>query len=99
MIGYTYIRQNDEPIQIESVEDEHDPLKDYELSFWWNNKRYYVSDFTRVHNNPWFGSDEGIPGYIHAIETDQYLHPIFIEVVGDDAVNIYEEKTLVDVED
>lgn len=85
----SYIKLNIEPIEIEFVEDEHDATKDYISSFWWNNKRYYLQDFTRTHNNPWVYNN--FPEYIHGYESDNYFHPLFIEIVGDEAVNVYEE--------
>ena len=86
-----FIKQNDEPIQIEYVEDEHDEEFDFEPSFWWNGRRYHLADFIRCHNNPWI-SDYGIPDYIHAMEADNYYHPLYIELIDDDYINIYEEK-------
>jgi len=89
---YRYVKQNEEPIEIEYVEDEHDEEKDYEPSFWWNNKRYFLEDFGRTHDNLWTPFDE-IPDYIHAYEMNEYYNPLFIELVGgDQAVNVYECK-------
>ena len=83
-----FIKQNDEPIPIEEVEDEHYEELDFEPSFWWNNHRYYLKDFIKYHNNPWV-SDFGIPDYIHAVEADNYYHSLYIELIGDEYVNIY----------
>lgn len=90
MTNYEYIKINDEPIEIEYIEDEHDEERDYEASFWVNNRRYYLSDFLRTHNNPWVGGD--FPEYIHGVETEEYYNPIYIELIGDEAVNVYEYK-------
>lgn len=90
MTNYEYIKINDEPIEIEYIEDEHDETRDYEPSFWVNNRRYYLNDFTRTHNNPWMGGD--FPDFIHGVETEEYYHPIYIELIGDEAVNVYEYK-------
>lgn len=90
MTNYEYIKINDEPIEIEYIEDEHDETRDFEPSFWVNNRRYYLNDFLRTHNNPWIGGD--FPEYIHGVKADAYYHPIYIELIGSDAVNVYEYK-------
>ena len=83
---------NVEPIEIEYVEDEHDEDRDFQPSFWLAaagyNRRYYLEDFTRVHNNPWIGGDW--PENIHAVESEEYYNPIYIELIDDSAVNVYE---------
>ena len=91
MTTYKYKKLNNEPIEIEYVEDEHDEEMDFKPSFWWNNKRYYLENFLRAHNNPWGGLPNA-PEYIHGYEAEEYWHPLFIELVGgDEAVNVYEE--------
>ena len=84
---------NEEPIEIEYVEDEHNEERDFEPSFWLAaagyNRRYYLDSFIRVHNNPWIGASE-YPEHIHAVEADEYYRPLYIELVGDEAVNVYE---------
>jgi hypothetical protein len=89
---YKFDRLNVEMIPIEQIEDEHDSNKDFHESFWWNNRRYYIEDFMRVHNNIWFPQGEEYPDYIHGIETDNYYNPIFIELIDDEYVNVYEER-------
>lgn len=84
-----YIKLNDEPIDIEYVEDEHDTSRDFTPSFWYWNKRYYIGDFIRVHNNPWINDD--FPENIHGIESENYYNPIFIEVIDGEQVNVYKE--------
>ena len=88
-----FIKINDDPIEIEFVEDEHEEERDYIPSFWLAapgyNRRYYLKDFVRVHNNPWIGGDW--PENIHAMESEEYYHPIYIEIIGGEAVNVYEE--------
>lgn len=88
--SYVFIKQNKDTIPIESVPDEHEEACDFIPSFWWNNRRYFLQDFIRCHNNPWIGSVE-FPEYIHAYEADQYVNPLFIELIGDKHINIYEE--------
>lgn len=86
-----YIKLNSEPIEIEHVEDEHDSSKDFEPSFWVRNKRYYIDDFLRCHNNAWI--TDTFPEYIHGIEAEEYYDPLYIEIVdGGNAVNAYEYK-------
>lgn len=89
--NYIFEKLNDLPIEIEYVEDEHDPEKDFAPSFWFNNRRYYLDGFTRCHNNPWMGAC-AFPEHIHGVEAEEYYHPLFIELISDDAVNVYEEK-------
>ena len=89
-----FVKLNDEPIEIEYVEDEHDESRDFQPSFWWWNQRYYLDDFIRIHNNPWVSPvyDE-YPEYIHAYESNNYHNPLYIEITDDgDYVNVYEEK-------
>lgn len=84
-----YRKLNKEPVPIETVIDEHDESKDFEPSFWFNNSRHYLSDFVRVHNNPWIFDD--FPENIHGMESNEYFNPLFIELIDDEYVNIYEE--------
>ncbi len=94
MIHYSYeiLEKN---IPIECVEDEHDSERDFEPSFWYWNKRYYLNDFIRVHNNPWVLDD--YPSFIHGYESENYYSPLFIGL--DDAcetVTVYREVQNVD---
>lgn len=86
-----FVKLNDEPISIECVEDEHEEENDFKPSFWWNNRRYFLDDFVRTHNNAWTGP-LSFPDHIHAYEADNYYKPLYLELVGDDAVNVYEER-------
>ncbi len=79
-----------ENVTIEMVEDEHLEELDFEPSFWFENRRWYLKDFIRCHNNPWVGADS-FPEYIHGYDAENYFNPIFIELVGDEAVNSYRE--------
>ena len=88
-----FIKLNDEPIEIEFVEDEHDETRDFEPSFWFNNRRYYLEDFIRVHNNPWISSTDDFPENIHGMEHDSYYNPLFIETLGGSTVNVYQERS------
>ncbi len=87
-----YIKLNEEPIEIEYVEDEHDETRDFQPSFWWWNERHYLDNFIRVHNNPHMGGIQDAPEYIHGYEADNYYNPLFIELIEDVAVNVYEYK-------
>ena len=93
MSDYEFVKINEEPIPIEYVEDEHEESRDFEPSFWWWNRRYYLDDFIRMHNNPWIGNGSEFPDYIHGMESDQYFHPVFIELVDGEYVNVYEERS------
>ena len=90
-----FVKLNDEPIEIERVPDEHDERRDFEPSFWWNNRRYFMDDFIRIHNNPWLGGAAEYPEHIHAVESENYYHPLYIELIGDSEVNVYEEDVRV----
>lgn len=85
----SFKRVNPSPIEVESVIDEHDENRDFELSFWFNNRRYYMNDFIRVHNNPWIYDD--YPEYIHGYESENYYKPLYIELLEDNEhINVYE---------
>jgi len=90
-MAYEFVKLNDEPIEIEYVPDEHEEENDFKPSFWFNNRRYFLENFVRTHNNPWIG-DAGFPEEIHAYEADTYWRPLFIELIDDSAVNVYEER-------
>lgn len=81
---------NIEGIEIKTVPDTAE-ARDFEPSFWWDGKRYYLNDFIRVHNNPWLGACEDIPEYIHGVQSNAYYKPLYIELVGSDYVNVYEK--------
>ena len=101
---YQFIKQNDEPIPIMcEPEDEwnmetflsrqrEEPC--YKTWFWWDREKHYIDEFVRVHGNPWLGTTlyDDFPEYIHGMEANEYYHPLFIEVVGGEYVNVYEEK-------
>lgn len=91
-----YIQQNVEPIEIEYVEDEHDEEKDFQPSFWFENQRYYLDDFTRTHNSPFVSGD--FPEYIHGFESESYYHPLYIELIADTHVNVFRYKPLSEYE-
>ena len=90
MNKYEWVKMNNEPIEIERVADEHEQEKDYMPSFWFNNRRYYLDDFLRAHNNPWVVSD--FPDFIHGIESSNYYNPLFIELIADEFINVWAEK-------
>ena len=86
-----YPKVNETPILIECVEDEHEESRDFQPSFWWNNKRYFLDDFTRCHNNPWIF--DNFSEHIHAMESNNYYDPLFIELINDDYINIYVSRS------
>ena len=100
-----YIKLNTEPVSIEYTADDHedffwlqnmelsgdDEERDYVPAFWFNDKKYFLDDFLRTHNNPWIGGE--FPEYIHGVEANEYYKPLYIEIIdGGDAVNIYKER-------
>lgn len=91
---YKFKKLNDEMIEIEYIPDEHG-YRDCEPSFWFENERWYLSDFIRVHNNPWLSLEE-FPEYIHGMLNDgtwrMYESPLFVELCDDgEHLNVYEE--------
>ena len=81
-------------IPVEYVEDEHDSERDFEPSFWYWNKRYYLDDFVRVHNNPW--ACYSYPDFIHGVQSDgspdSYEHPLLIGLdEAGETVTVYRE--------
>ena len=91
-MAYKYVKMNDQPVPIERVEDEHEACNDYEPSFWWNNHRNFLFNFTSARGNPWTGVMD-YPEYIDMVEQDVYVRPLLLEFVdGNTAVNIYEER-------
>ena len=80
---------NDDPLPIEYILDEE--RGDFVPVFDWEDETYHLDDFVRVHNNPWVDSGE-FPDFIHGEHAFEYFVPLYIEVVGDEAVNVYERK-------
>ena len=91
---YEFKKLNDTPIPIEHVPDEHEEARDFLPSFWWCNRRYFLDDFTRCHDNPFVSGT--YPDYIHAYELDNYVHPLFISTPDNSHVDIYEERCVTD---
>ncbi len=93
-----YKKLNNEPIEIEYVVNQNDDAneeKDLEPSFLFEGERYFLSEFVRTHNNPWIGGEW--PDHIHGYEVMNYYNPLFIELVGGDAVNVYRKEKENDV--
>ncbi len=86
----SFIKLNDEPVLIEYVEDEHEAERDFTPSFWFENSRHYMDDYIRVHNNPWMS--DTFPEHIHAMESNEYYHPLYLELVDSEHVNVYRES-------
>lgn len=81
-----------ENIPIEKVEDEHLEEMDFEPSFWYWNRRYYLCNFILCHNNPWV--QDVFPEFIDAFEAGEYFNPLYIEIIDDEKLNIWEEKEM-----
>lgn len=82
-----FVKQNEEPIHII-------PPNEYSLnpspSFMDDSGgQYYLSEFIRCHNNPWI--TDNFPEYIHAYHEDYIWNPLYIELIDDEHINIYEE--------
>lgn len=66
--------------------------------FEYQGEMYHVCDFTKIHNNPWFGSDEGFPEFITGVQRRSTGKPLFIEISPDgDKVRVYEESEVKDL--
>ena len=61
------------------------------FSFCFNNRRYYLEDFISV-NTPFVGLYYDIPDYIHGVESENYINPLFVEILSDEFINIYIEE-------
>ena len=90
MMDGRYIKLNEEPIEIENFIDEMKEDEESVFGFTWNEKRYYLEDFVRCHNNHWV-SDK-FPDYIHGFSHTMPYNPLYIELISDEAVNVYEYK-------
>lgn len=91
-VNLDFEKLNDEPIKIEYVADEHDESRDFVPSFWFENRRHYLDDYVKVHDNPWFSNYDNFPNYIHGVEGDVYSHPLFVEIIDGEYVNVYREN-------
>ena len=87
-----FVKENETPIPIEKVEDEHLEERDYLPSFWWNNRRLFPEeDFEPVRRTGY----EEIPENITMVESDNWADPMYLEVVdvdGEKHVNIFKER-------
>lgn len=80
-------------IDIEYIEIEKESKAYMRPVFNYNGQPYHVADFTKIHNNPWFGSDEGFPEFITGVERDTTGKPLFIEIdESGNRVRMYEES-------
>ena len=100
MRHYGYELKNDEPIEIVwDVRYFGDAdLPGVEPIFKWDDHTYYLRDFIRVHNNPWWSCGHELPEYIHGVLDDGIWRPydgaLFIQLIDNCYVNIYEELDL-----
>lgn len=73
------------------------PLKVYETItgksyFNFQHRRFYLNDFLRIHNNPWFNG-KNYPGSIHGFY-NSYYYNIYIEIIEgyEVYINVYKLK-------
>lgn len=59
--------------------------------FEFGGNKYYLNDFLRVHDNPWFSGDD-FPTIIDGVYSNDTVDPIFVHLIGDWAVDIYKRK-------
>lgn len=62
---------------------------DFEPCFMFEHNWHWMKDFIRCHDNPWVS--DVYPKHIHGMENDG-LFPLFIELIGDEYVNVYREE-------
>lgn len=60
----------------------------WQPGFEYNGKFYCLSNFLKCHGNPW--GNMNVPEYIHGYDANNSRDPIFIELISDDAVIVYE---------
>lgn len=85
-----YIKITKEPIEISYFPDEDDRYN-YQPSFLLNGTRYWLQDFIRTKNTPWVQS-ELFPDYIDAYQANEYVYPLYIQLVNDIYVDVYVKK-------
>lgn len=83
-----FVKQNKRPLKIKYT----NPIKSEPKAYFvFHNKRYYMDEAIRTHENPW--ATGKYPDYIHGYITDWYgFRNLYIEVCADnETVNIYQE--------
>lgn len=83
-----FIKLNDEPVNIDYRLNEES--EDWDLGFTWGGWFYRLCDFIKCHNNPWVS--DVFPAYIHAFESGGWIRPLYIELIGDNQINVYEQS-------
>ena len=76
-----YRKLNSELIEI-NYDNDGEPYFEYDGTC------HYLDYFTRCHNNPWISDD--YPEYIHAFDSTNYVQPLYIELLNDSELNVYE---------
>lgn len=84
-------KRNEEPIEIEYMKDERTSSDDLKPSFMYNNHRYFLDDFRKTE------TAANWPSFIHGYKGDDYAC-LFIEMLNDEAVNVYLEPFNIDWE-
>lgn len=85
-----FTKVNSEEIEWQSafVPSQLDDDDDVSFYFEFDGDKYYLSDFLRVHNNPWFSGDD-YPNIIDGVYMHNSLEPLYIHLIGDYAVDVY----------
>ncbi len=105
-MNYFFKKLNDEPIKIERVEDEHEEANDFKPSFWFENRRWFLENFTSTVTALYCGGEW--PEHIHAFQSDEthssFTDPLYLEFLDENGqsaefwdeggrfVNVYRER-------
>lgn len=85
---FTKVNNEEVEWQSEFVPSQLDDDDDVSFYFEFDGDKYYLNDFLRVHNNPWFSGDD-YPNIIDGVYMHNSLEPLYIHLIGDYAVDVY----------
>lgn len=90
MINGRFIKINKEPIALNFIycDDIENDLEESKITFKYEDMEFDLEEFVKVRNNPWLTIEE-YPDYIHAVHISSYGRPLYLELVGDESVNLY----------
>lgn len=90
MINGRFVKLNEEPIALNFiyVDENDDSVDESKIVFEFEGVEFDLEEFVKVRNNPWLTTEE-YPDYIHAIHMSSYGRPLYLELVDEEAVNLY----------
>ena len=90
MINGRFVKLNDEPIALNFIYayKNDGSVDDLMVVFEFEGVEFDLEKFVKVRNNPWLTTEE-YPDYIHAIHMSSYGRPLYLELVDEEAVNLY----------